>query len=123
MRSFYVADEEIVHGDSLGTAVLVAAGGEIDYAASPQLRELLARATNSRGAPVIVDLSEATFIDSTAIGVLVGAAAMLSEFGSEMAIVCTDEQILNIFGIVGLSEVVGISSSRDEALGSLATHM
>jgi anti-sigma B factor antagonist len=123
MRSFYVADEEIVHGESLGTAVVVAAGGEIDYAASPQLRELLARATHSGGAPVVVDLSEATFIDSTAIGVLVGAAAMLSEFGSEMAIVCTDKQILNIFGIVGLSEVVGISSSRDEALGSLAAHM
>jgi anti-sigma B factor antagonist len=122
MRSFYVADEEIVHGESTGTAVVVAAGGEIDYAASPKLRDLLSRATHSDGSPVIVDLSKATFIDSTAIGVLVGAAAKLDELGSEMAIVCADKQILNIFQIVGLGEVIGISGSRDEALGSLATH-
>jgi len=122
MRTFYVADEEIVHGGATGTAVVVAAGGEIDYAASPKLRELLTHATHPDGAPVIVDLSKATFIDSTAIGVLVGAAAKLGELGSQMAIVCADKQILNIFQIVGLAEVVGISGSRDEALGALAAH-
>jgi anti-sigma B factor antagonist len=122
MRSFYVADEEIIHGESLDTAVVVAAGGEIDYAASPKLRELLTRASHSDGPPVIVDLTKATFIDSTAIGVLVGAATKLEEFGSEMAIVCADEQILNIFKIVGLNEVVSINGSRDEALGALAIH-
>lgn len=121
MRSFYVVDEEIVHDESTGSAIVIAASGEIDYAASPRLRDLLDQAIHSGGAPVIVDLSAATFIDSTAIGVIIGAASKLGEVGSEMAIACTDEQILNIFQIVGLREVLSIYDSREEALGSLAS--
>lgn len=121
MRSFYVADQEIIRAGSAITAVVLSAGGEIDYAASPKLRELLSAATRCEGAPLIVDLSGATFIDSTAIGVLVTAASKLEEEGMEMAVVCTDPQILNIFAIVGLSDILGIFQSRDEAISSLVS--
>lgn len=120
MRSFYVAEETIVRSESAGTAMVVAAGGEIDYASSPKLRDLLTSAIRPGGSPLIVDLSEAVFIDSTAIGVLAHAASRLGEMDCEMAIVCSNPRILRIFQMVGLDEMVSIHDSREEALGSFA---
>ena len=42
-------------------------GGEIDYQATPSLRERLATCVAANERPLLVDLSTATFIDSTAI--------------------------------------------------------
>jgi anti-anti-sigma factor len=74
MSSFFISEEPAVEGDPLGESVLVA-GGELDYEASPQLqRQLLEKITPSTRR-LVLDLALATFIDSTAIGVLAGALA------------------------------------------------
>ena len=50
----------------------------------------------------MVDLSKATFIDSTTLGVLVGGVKRLRPAGGSLALVCTDENITKIFEITGL---------------------
>jgi anti-sigma B factor antagonist len=122
MRSFYVAEEPIVHDGSAGRAMIVAAGGEVDYASSSKLRNLLASAIHPDGTPLIVDLSDVTFIDSTAIGVLAKTVSRMSEMECAMALVCGNPRVLRIFQMVGLDEMVAIYDSRSEALGSLAQH-
>ncbi|HEY7934457.1 MAG TPA: STAS domain-containing protein [Solirubrobacteraceae bacterium] len=121
MRSFYVLDEEVVLNESLGRVTVVRAGGEIDYAASPHLRERLSAAVKPDGPPLIIDLLGATFIDSTAIGVLVATATRMRELGSATAILCADPQILKIFQIVSLEDIVDVCESREQALESLAS--
>jgi anti-sigma B factor antagonist len=72
----------------------------------------------------VLDLCEVTFIDSTAIGVLVGAAARLQESGGgSVAAVCPDhnERVLRIFDIAGVDSVITLYPSREEALSALAT--
>src|SRR5690242_2626260 len=117
MRSFYVAEEPLTHDSAAGTAMIVAAGGEIDYASSSKLRDLLASAIHPDGAPLVVDLTDVTFIDSTAIGVLASTVSRIGEMECQMAIVCANPRVVRIFQMVGLDQMVGIYDTRREALG------
>ena len=70
---------------------------------------------------IVVDLSKATFIDSTTLGVLVGGVKRLRPAGGALALVCTDENITKIFEITGLDRVFPIHSSREEALDAVSS--
>ena len=50
--------------------------GEIDMATAPKLRERLLAAVNDGAHRVVVDLSEVAFVDSTGLGVLIGAIVL-----------------------------------------------
>jgi anti-anti-sigma factor len=62
-----------------------------------------------------VDLSLVTFIDSTALGVLVGVKKNLSP-GAKLAITCTHPDVLNIFELTGLDATFDIFPNFDDAL-------
>jgi anti-sigma B factor antagonist len=116
MSSFYIGDD--VTPDDV---VVLVVGGEIDYEASPQLKERILAHIKANRRRLVLDLSPATFIDSTAIGVLMGAVTRLREAGDEsLAVVCTHEKVLQIFEVSGLDGVVELYRSRDEALSALA---
>ncbi len=116
MSSFYIGD-----GTTCDDVVVLAVGGEIDYAASPQLRERILAHIKADRRRLVLDLSAATFIDSTAIGVLTGAATKLREAdGGSLAVVCTHENVLQIFTISGLESMISLYSSCEEALTALA---
>ena len=70
---------------------------------------------------IVVDLSEATFIDSTTLGVLVGGVKRLRPSGGGLALVCTDQNISKIFEITGLDRVFSIQDSRENALASFSS--
>jgi anti-sigma B factor antagonist len=124
MGFFYISDDGTVGGAEHGSAVVVlVAGGEIDYAASPQLKERLAARMDQGITRVVLDLSTVTFIDSTAIGALVSAATRLHELGEgTLAIVCPEEnrRVLRIFEIAGVESLIALHSSREEAVAELA---
>jgi anti-sigma B factor antagonist len=121
MRSFYIGDDiQPDAGDDQELAVLVV-GGEVDYEVSPQLRTRIVSAIKAGRRRLVLDLSEVTFIDSTAIGVLAGALAKLDEAGGgSLAVVCTHEKVLQILEITGLDSVITVHRTRDEAVSALA---
>ena len=59
---------------TLDNAHLVTASGELDVAAAPQLSAILTMGTASSQAVVVLDMGGATFIDSTALGVVIRSA-------------------------------------------------
>jgi anti-sigma B factor antagonist len=124
MGFFYISDDGTVGDAEHGNAVVVlVAGGEIDYAVSPQLKERIAGRIDEGFTRVVLDLSTATFVDSTAIGALVSAATRLHELGDgTLAIVCPQEntRVLRIFEIAGVDSVIALHSSREEAVAELA---
>lgn len=116
MSSFYIGDDTTRDG-----VVVLVVGGEIDYDASPQLKERILAHIRANRRRLVLDLSWATFIDSTAIGVLTGAATKLHEAdGEPLAVVCTHERVLQIFEITGLESMISLYSSCEEALSALA---
>ena len=90
---------------------IVAVAGEIDVATAPQLRECLHRVIAKGAATVVVDLLDVTFLDSTALGVLVGALKRCRELGGDLHVVVTDPRIVKIFEITGLTKVFPIADS------------
>jgi anti-sigma B factor antagonist len=93
----------------LGEGVFtVSVAGEVDLATAPELKEALADVVNSGAQGVLVDLSNATFIDSTTLGVLMGAVKRVRPDGGEIVIACDDPNIRKIFEITLLDRVFGI---------------
>jgi anti-sigma B factor antagonist len=102
-----------------GTATpVVAVRGEVDVATAPQLREGLQRVIADGASTVILDLLGVTFLDSTALGVLVGAHKRCRELGGELRVVVADPRLVKIFEITGLTGVLTISDSL-QAAGAL----
>lgn len=112
--NFHIDDVEI---DS-GTHV-IELGGEVDLYTAPEFKERMVQVVEGGKKQVVVDLSKATFIDSTTLGVLVGGVKRLRPSGGSLALVCSDPNILKIFEITGLDRVFAIHGSRDEALESV----
>jgi anti-sigma B factor antagonist len=101
---------EIIESAGAGIPI-VTVSGEIDVATAPQLQERL-HALVARGqSTVVVDLLGVTFLDSTALGVLVGALKRCRERGGDMPLVMTEPRIMKIFEITGLTAVFPIVDS------------
>ena len=93
--------------------------GEIDVYTAPRLRELLIELVNSRFYQLVVNMEKVEFLDSTGLGVLVGGLKRVrAHDGSLPDLVCTQERILKIFRITGLTKVFGIHDTVDEAIAA-----
>jgi len=101
-----------------GDVGVIVLEGEIDIYSAPQFKEVLLSGIEDGAQRVIVDLTAVTFIDSTALGVLVSGAKRVRPRNGNLDIVCTDENIIRIFEITGLNRIFGIYASRDEAVNA-----
>jgi anti-sigma B factor antagonist len=102
-----------VTGDGISTVSVV---GEIDIATAPTLREILESTIDSGIHIVVVDLLGVTFIDSTALGVLIGALKRCNEAGGSMRIAVADPRVLKVFEITGLTDLFSIFPTLNEAV-------
>ena len=100
---------------SSGDTPVISVSGEIDVATAPQLRECLHQVVAAGNATVVVDLLGVSFLDSTALGVLVGALKRCREQGGDLHVVIADPRILKIFEITGLTNVFTIADSLQAA--------
>jgi anti-sigma B factor antagonist len=91
--------------------------GEVDVATAPALRSRLDDTVDTvGGGTVVVDLTGVTFIDSTGLGVLIGARKRCSEAGRELRVVVSEPRILKVFEITGLTDLFAIHPSLDLAV-------
>jgi anti-sigma B factor antagonist len=64
---------------------------------------------------VVVDLSRVEFLDSTGLGVLVGALKRLRAAGGTLGLVCAHERLLKIFRITALDRVFALYDTVEAA--------
>jgi anti-sigma B factor antagonist len=108
----------IVIDDTAGDVLVVVIEGEHDIYTAPTLRERLDESLE-RGGGVVVDLTAATFVDSSVLGALLDARRRAHEAGQGF-VVCIGEQVepgvRRILDITGLVPVLPVVNGRDEAL-------
>ena len=97
---------------------VVEVGGEIDVYTAPTLRERLNELVSSGHHHLVVDMEKVDFLDSTGLGVLVGGLKRVRSHDGSLQLVCTQEKILKVFRITGLTKVFPIHASVAEAVGS-----
>lgn len=90
--------------------------GEIDLETVPMLREALLPVLEHHTGPVVVDLSEVVFMDSTGVHVLFDTLRRLEDQNRRLAIVCREGgQIHELLELVGLLDIVAVYRSREGA--------
>ncbi len=85
---------------------------------APRLRELLIDLVNGGHYQLVVNMEKVEFLDSTGLGVLVGGLKRVRAHDGSLDLVCTQERILKIFRITGLTKVFGIHDGVDEAIAA-----
>lgn len=101
-----------------GDRTVVEVGGEIDVYTAPQLRERVVELVADGKVDLVLDLSGVEFLDSTGLGVLVGALNRVRAQDGSLALVLTQERILKIFEITGLRKVFPIHATVAEAVSA-----
>lgn len=96
-----------------GRYFLIALRGEWDLYNRPELEAALLQAEAAAESLIVLDLSRATFIDSSVLGALVEARKRLEE-RVEIAVVAEDRQIRKVFEITGLDSVFALHESLAE---------
>ncbi len=104
-------------GDDLGVVIL---GGEVDIFTAPQFKECLVDLLDSGVRRLVIDLAEVTFIDSTALGVLIGGVRRVHGAGGAMTIVVATRPVERVLTVTGLDRVFSMYPTRAEALEALA---
>jgi anti-sigma B factor antagonist len=90
--------------------------GEIDVASAPEFHASLSDLIGQGPEIIIVDMSEVSFIDSTGLGVLVGAEKQMRDAGQALRLVVTQPQIIRLLELTGLDQVFTILSNGNDAV-------
>jgi anti-sigma B factor antagonist len=101
--------------EPLGQALVIDACGEIDHSTTPLLANALRRVTLDGGGPVVLDLTDATFIDSAGISTLLNGLRRLTRLRRQMIVICPPGPVRRVFELLGLIGTFQIVDTLAEA--------
>jgi anti-sigma B factor antagonist len=101
----------------LGDAVVVLPTGELDIASAPTLRDELAAVITAQPRPRVVccDLSDVTFMDSTALSALVFAHETAAMGGQEFCLAGARASVHRVLELTQVDQVIACYDSMDAA--------
>ena len=92
-----------------GGTTLVSVVGEVDVSNASELREALDAALAQEPAGITADLAQVAYIDSTGIGVLVGAATRSAEADVAFAVASPQPNVRRVLGLLGVEGQLNIT--------------
>lgn len=95
---------------------LVSVAGEIDLFTAPEFKQRIGAPIDAGAVRLVVDLSQTTFVDSSSLGVLIGAHRRLRRRGGSMTVVTDNDAIVKTFRITGLDGVFTLVATLQDAL-------
>jgi anti-sigma B factor antagonist len=99
-------------------SVVIAIRGDADLTAASELRDRLEGAIADGPSVLVLDLSEATFLDSMALGVFLSGMRSQRARGGRFRVVAPRADIRRIFELTLLDRVFDLDTSRQAALGA-----
>ena len=97
---------------------IVAVGGEIDVYTAPKLRDKITELVGEGHHQLVIDMENVDFLDSTGLGVLVGALKRVRTHDGDLSLVCDEPRILKVFEITGLTKVFAMYADVDQAVAA-----
>jgi anti-sigma B factor antagonist len=88
--------------------------GELDLATYTQLRDRINDLLSAGRTHLVMDLSATEFLDSTALGALIGGRRRAYAAGGSFAVVCDRPQLLKLFEVTKLDLVFAVSRSLED---------
>ena len=99
---------------------LVSVSGEVDLYTAERVKARIDEAGAVGADTVVVDLSEVSFMDSTALGVLVQETKRLEGRGHSLVLVTNDPRTRRVVEVTGLNRVLRTYATLQDALAELA---
>ncbi|MHB0913676.1 MAG: STAS domain-containing protein [Armatimonadota bacterium] len=93
--------------------------GEVDVYTAPQLKQQIINMLDAGTNHVVVNLSAVDYLDSTALGVLIGGLKRLRERNGSLDLLCPNPRIRRIFEITGLDKIFDMYNSEEEAISRI----
>jgi anti-sigma B factor antagonist len=103
-----------------GIGLIEAKGSLVGGDETLELRQAVAGYLDREYSKLVIDLGGVTYINSTAIGVLVAAHASYAKKGWHIKLSGMNKNITNIFVITKLTLVFDVYDTKDEAIKSFA---
>ena len=98
-------------------AIVMSVSGEIDHRYSIRIRnEADRRIVTYPDKHFIIDLRNVTFMDSSAIGVIIGRYKLIKSFGGSVSVVCKNSSVSRILEMSGIRKIIPIYETLDEAM-------
>jgi anti-sigma B factor antagonist len=119
-----VEENRIELEETAGGAVVVVLAGEHDLYTAPALRDRIWGAFDN-GSPIVIDLTQATFIDSSVLRVMLEARQEAEERVVGFAVALTDDgspAVRRMLEVTGLIEVFPVLPARKDALKLAMSH-
>ena len=82
------------------------AKGEVDISTAPQLREVLDGVYQEMKADIMLHLDELTYIDSTGLGVIIGAFGRMQENENRITLINPKDNIKKLLSITSLDRIL-----------------
>lgn len=115
-----MAESGAVAVEHVEGASLIALRGEHDLSTGPAIRAACDDAL-AHSSSIVFDLTGATFIDSTVVGVMVSTRRRAAESGGSVAVVApASEPPARVLTLVGINDVLPLHETRDEALRTIS---
>jgi anti-sigma B factor antagonist len=86
-------------------AIVVALGGALDVSAADQLLDELRYVWDTQGLPIILNLAEVTFLDSTGVRALVLARRDLAAAGRPLTIAAASPKVRRLLELTGTDDL------------------
>jgi anti-sigma B factor antagonist len=83
------------------------------YTAAPVREEFIQAIERDGAGTVVADLEGVRYMDNAGLGVLVGALKRARAQDCKLVVVCTDEWLLKVFRVTGMSNVFDIRPTAD----------
>lgn len=100
--------------------IIVRLTGELDHYSAESLRSLVEQELDKEVASgVLLSLEGLTFMDSSGLGVILGRYRRLNQAGGKMAACCLKPQVQRIFELSGLTRIMNIYRTEEQALEQL----
>jgi anti-sigma B factor antagonist len=94
---------------------VIAVVGEIDASSSIELDLAIAKSVGEGFTKVLVDCSALEYISSAGLGVFMSYIEEFKDKGLQMVLFGMKEKVANTFSILGLSDLLHIRDSKQEA--------
>jgi anti-sigma B factor antagonist len=96
--------------------VFVAVTGDLDLWSAPALEQRLGACLERGQGWIVVDLSRASFLDSSGLGALTNSMRRIERKGGRLVVINPDPQLRRVFELTGLQRVLNVVPDREQAL-------
>jgi anti-sigma B factor antagonist len=105
-----------VAGRRAGGGIAISAKGDVDLDSSPKLRAIIVESIESKLTPIVVNLTEVTYIDSSGVATLVEGFQLCNKYQGKFRLAGISERVAEVLHLARLDQVFDIRETEEEAL-------